>query len=93
MVMYEQIQVGVAEGHPGDQFADADYDRLDGQGQDCAADIRAKLLGLRDDQGIDLSEVLGDTTTAAQDRLRRGYALASAVVSGTVDYRTLPEIK
>jgi hypothetical protein len=126
MVMYEQLDFGAVEGHVGGSFADADFDRLDGQGQLCAADIRAQLNGYRDDADVDLSELTNGATAAqpaeahdhvcdggdtcypggrpdgaqacrpldeaAQRRLQRGYALASAVVGGEVDWRSLPVI-
>lgn len=127
MAMNEQLGFGAVEGHADGQFADADFDRLDAQGQLCAADIRAQLTGYRDDTDVDLAELTAGTTTtepaeahehvcdgsdacypggrpdgaqacrpldeAEQRRLRRGYTLASAVVSGTVDYRTLQVIE
>jgi hypothetical protein len=60
-------------------FTDEAYDHLDGLGIFSASEIRAQLTGVRDP-----AEVPGPP---------RGYTLASAVLSGAIDYRTLPVIK
>jgi hypothetical protein len=89
-------------------FSDEAYDHLDGLGIFSASEIRAQLTGVFDDVETpvhactdacyaggrpDGPQASHPFDEAARARLSRGYALASAVLSGQVDYRTLPVIR